>query len=148
MERTGTIEELRGDRAVTRLDDGREPGTVEANNDAGAAAGDRVRVRMPEVVGEGMKGLFYAAPLAGVTAGAVAGRVLGGTGPVADFLMRIGGRFVGPLISKGDILAMLCGLLGLAASIAALSVWVNKRREAAEQEAEVVEVIAGQSDSG
>jgi positive regulator of sigma E activity len=141
MDYTGTVENIEDDRALVKTDINGEEKLISASNKKGADKGAKVEVQIPNVMSEGISAMVYMIPLAGVIAGAVGGRFLGGVQAFKDLAGKIAGPIIGGVFSSSDNLSMALGFLGLLISVVLLSVWINKRKQKLEKMAEIVRII-------
>ena len=143
MDYTGTVEKIEGERALVKLVlDEAEEKSIFAENTESAVIGEKVEVRIPDVMTEGISAMAYMVPLSSVILGALTGRFVGHSGLFIDLMGNILGVGLAGVILNGDNLAMAFGLAGLIISIIVLSVWINNKKKKLEEMAKIVRIIA------
>ncbi len=144
MEITGVVSGAaeEGRVRVTVFDEDSEEETeVLAANLAGAVAGDRVKLFVPDATDELVMGVVYFLPLGGAIGGALAGAGLGRVSWFTETVRSLGGRFLGPILAGGHNLAMAGAGVGLAAALAVAVLWIKGRKSRAMARAEILEVL-------
>ncbi len=150
IELTAEVIETRDGRALVRpLAGGPFAGIeFEAADKESADVGRRVLVELPEVVEARKRKVAQALPLAGLVAGAAAGKLLSQWTAFSDYVVSLGvsvigrfGEFLGPVMAGTDNMMLIFGAAGLGISLYGTAGWVRLRRRRAMERAVIIKVL-------